>query len=161
MHKGLLPLRRVKVEVSGPLPEARCLPLASQLAASQSGHLLGLDRRPDQRQSTVTAKTISAGISHGKSSARGFCQSPRVVFLFRDPIHHDKIAIAMGCFDQRPAPKSGAISLSRQGELLRKIAAGVRQRYQELIEANYRSNLLFFLYSIFSLCKNACLVEFF
>ncbi|WP_430416573.1 GFA family protein [Parasphingorhabdus sp.] len=96
IHKGSCLCGAVTIEVAGDLPAPDACHCS--LCRKQSGHYWASTDVPS------TALTIS-GEDHvrwyqsSEKVRRGFCDSCGAS-LFWDPIHHDKIAIAMGLFDE-------------------------------------------------------------
>ncbi|MFC4292924.1 GFA family protein [Sphingorhabdus arenilitoris] len=95
MHKGSCLCGAVNFTVAGDLaPPDACH--CSQ-CRKQSGHVWASTDVPEERISISGQEHISWYASSEKVR-RGFCKNCGSV-LFWDPIHHPRIAVAMGAFD--------------------------------------------------------------
>lgn len=95
-HKASCLCGSVTITVEGPLPEADACHCSQ--CRKQSGHYWASVDLPSERV-TVEGDEHVRWYQASEKVRRGFCQTCGS-FLFWDPIHHDKIAIAMGAFDQ-------------------------------------------------------------
>jgi hypothetical protein len=85
----------IKMEVEGELPQADACHCSQ--CRKQSGHYwASVDLTTDRV--TVNGEDNVRWYQASDKVRRGFCQTCGS-FLFWDPIHQDKIAIAMGAFD--------------------------------------------------------------
>lgn len=101
MHKGSCLCGAVTIEVTGDLAQPDACHCTQ--CRKQSGHYWA-------STDVATEALVIAGEENvrwyqtSEKVRRGFCQSCGS-FLFWDPIHHDKIAIAMGVFDKPTGTK--------------------------------------------------------
>lgn len=95
-HKASCLCGAVTITVEGALPEADACHCSQ--CRKQSGHYWASVDLPSDRVSISGEENIR-WYQASEKVRRGFCQTCGS-FLFWDPIHHDKIAIAMGAFDQ-------------------------------------------------------------
>ena len=124
MHKGSCLCGAIEIEVSGALPEADAC--HCRQCRKQSGHYWASIDVPTSSVTIKGEKHISWYQSSEKVR-RGFCDTCGS-FLFWDPANPDKIAIAMGCFDQPTGTKIWShIFVADKGDYY-EIEEGVLQR---------------------------------
>lgn len=95
IHKGSCLCGAVSFAVKGKLPDADACHCSQ--CRKQSGHYWASVDIPADAVTIDGAENISWYQSSQKVR-RGFCQTCGS-FLFWDPVHHEKIAVAMGAFD--------------------------------------------------------------
>ena len=125
MHKGSCLCGAINIEVEGDLPEADACHCSQ--CRKQSGHYWASTDVPTSAV-TITGEDHIRWYQSSEKVRRGFCDTCGS-FLFWDPIHHpDKLAIAMGCFDQPTGTKLwGHIFVADKGDYY-EIEPGVLQR---------------------------------
>lgn len=96
MHRASCLCGEINVEVEGDLPQADACHCSQ--CRKQSGHYWASVDLPTDRV-TVRGEDNVRWYQASNTVRRGFCQTCGS-FLFWDPIDQDKIAIAMGAFDQ-------------------------------------------------------------
>ncbi|GAB5487080.1 MAG: GFA family protein [Parasphingorhabdus sp.] len=94
-HKASCLCGAISVTVTGDLPEADACHCSQ--CRKQSGHYWASVDLPMESVS-IGGEDNVRWYQASEKVRRGFCQTCGS-FLFWDPIHHDKIAIAMGAFD--------------------------------------------------------------
>ncbi len=104
MHKGSCNCGAVSFTVEGDLaPPDACH--CSQ-CRKQSGHYWASTDVPDDRI-TIHGEDNITWYQASEKVRRGFCKTCGC-FLFWDPIHHPRIAVAMGAFDGATGAKLGS-----------------------------------------------------
>ena len=126
MHKGSCLCGAVRFEIDGELPEADACHCSQ--CRKQSGHYWASIDIPTSTLNIQNETHIRWYQSSGKVR-RGFCELCGS-FLFWDPIHHDKIAVAMGAFDGPTGTKLWShIFVADKGDYY-KIEDGILQKDQ-------------------------------
>ena len=124
MHKGSCLCGAIQIAVEGDLPEADACHCSQ--CRKQSGHYFASTDVPTSAVTITGEDHIRWYHSSGKVR-RGFCDTCGAT-LFWDPIHHDKIAIAMGCFDKPTGTKIWShIFVAEKGDYY-EIEPGVLQK---------------------------------
>ena len=95
MHKGSCLCGKVRIEVSGDLPQPNACHCVE--CRKQTGHF-GVSLDVPRMALTVFGEENIKWYQSSEKVRRGFCSNCGS-YLFWDPIHHDWTAIAMGLFD--------------------------------------------------------------
>lgn len=96
IHRGSCLCGAITFQINGPLAEADACHCTQ--CRKQSGHYWASTDIPESLL-TVNGKENIRWYQSSEKVRRGFCQTCGS-FLFWDPLHHEKIAIAMGAFDK-------------------------------------------------------------
>ena len=104
MHKGSCSCGKVRIEVSGDLPQPNACHCVE--CRKQTGHF-GVSLDVPRTVLRVSGEENIKWYQTSKKVRRGFCSNCGS-YLFWDPIHHDWTAIAMGLFD---GPTNTTISM--------------------------------------------------
>ncbi len=125
-HKGSCLCGAVKFKVAGELPDADACHCT--LCRKQSGHVWASTDVPASAL-TIHGEEHIRWYQSSEKVRRGFCETCGSS-LFWDPVHHDKIAVAMGAFDGPTGAKLWShIFVADKGDYY-KIDDGVLQKDQ-------------------------------